>query len=147
MLEITPAKKEDLKQCEALGRFKEFREASGDFINARFLGNYLSKDFFLVAKVEKRVIGYLVAEKLLAKGTVIWYFAVKKEYRDQGIGDKLIKQLEQNCKKHKIAWIYLNAIQNKKTFHFYRREGYDEGIKEREFIKLLGVKRFKDIKF
>jgi ribosomal protein S18 acetylase RimI-like enzyme len=147
MFRITPATKMDLNECENLGRFKEFKEASGDYIDAKFLANYLSRDFFLVAKDGKKVIAYLVSEKLKAKGAVIWYFVVKKEFRNQGIGRAMLEKLEDNCRKRGIEWIYFYAVENKHTLKFYKSMGYKMGPKETECIKLLNVKKFKDLKF
>jgi len=52
---IFSATKDDLKACERLGKLKEFREASGDYIDAKFLAHYLSRDFFLVIKKIKNL--------------------------------------------------------------------------------------------
>jgi len=146
MFKIVSATKADLKACEWLGKFKEFKEASGDYINARFLAHYLSRDFFLVIKKGREVVGYLVAEKLRARGTVIWYLAVKEKYRDHGLGHQLLTDFEKRCRKHKIEWINLYALKNKHTLEFYKSLGYSGGEEEKEFIKLLNVKRFKDLK-
>jgi ribosomal protein S18 acetylase RimI-like enzyme len=146
MFKITSATKTDLKACEWLGKFKEFKEASGDYINARFMAHYLCKDFFLVIKKGREVVGYLLAEKLRAHGTVIWYLAVKAKYRDHGLGHQLLTEFENRCRKHKIEWIDLYALRNKKTMHFYKSLGYSAGETEKEFIKLLNVKRFRDLK-
>lgn len=146
MFKITSATKADLKACEWLGKFKEFKEASGDYINARFLAHYLSRDFFLVIKKGREVVGYLVAEKLRARGAVIWYLAVKSKYRDQGLGHKLMAEFEKRCRRNKIEWIDLYAIEDKHTLKFYKSLGYSAGGKEEEFIKLLNVRRFRDLK-
>ncbi|MFA4942583.1 MAG: GNAT family N-acetyltransferase [Patescibacteria group bacterium] len=143
---IVSATKNDLKACEWLGKFKEFKEASGDYVNAKFLSHYLSRDFFLVIKKGQEVVGYLVAEKLRAGGTVIWYLAVKPKYRDHGLGHQLLEEFEARCRKHKIEWINLYSLENKKTLNFYKSLGYSAGEREEEFIKLLNVKKFKDLK-
>lgn len=143
---IVSATKKDLKTCEQLGKFKEFREASGDYIDAKFFAHYLSRDFFLVVKKEEEVIGYLVAEKLRARGAVIWYLMVTPKYRNLGLGHKLLEEFEVRCRKNKIEWINLYALDNKKTKNFYKDLGYSSGEREKEFIKLLNVKRFKDLR-
>lgn len=140
------ATKNDLNACERLGRFKEFKEASGDYIDAKFLSHYLSRNFFLVAKKDKEVVGYLVAEKLRAAGAIIWYLAIKPEYRDHGLGHRLLGEFENRCRKNGIEWIDLYSLENKKTLNFYKSMGYDSGEKEVEQIKLLNVKKFKDLK-
>ncbi len=144
---IVPATTADLKACEWLGKFKEFKEASGDYINAQFLAHYLSRDFFLIAKKGREVVAYLVAEKLKARGAIIWYLAVKPKYRGQGLGHQLLTEFESRCRRHKIEWIDLYALDHKKTLNFYKSLGYSEGEREKEFIKLLNVKKFRDLKF
>jgi len=143
---IASAKKEDMKACEWLGKFKEFREASGDYVNANFLSYYLSKDFFLVIKRGRELVGYLVAEKLKAGGAVIWYLAVKPKYREQGLGHELMIEFEKRCRQNKVEWILLHALKNKVTLKFYRSLGFSGGEQEQEFIKLMNVKKIKDIK-
>lgn len=146
MFKITSATKNDLKACEWLGKFKEFKEASGDYINASFLKHYLSKDFFLVVKKGREVAGYLAAEKLRARGAIIWYLVVKAKYRDHGLGHELMTEFEKRCRKHKIEWIDLYALKTKHTLDFYKSLGYSGGEEEKEFIKLLNVKSFRDLK-
>jgi len=91
-------------------------------------------------------VGYLVAEKLRARGTVIWYLAIKSKYRGQGLGHKLLGEFENRCRKNGVEWINMYVLENKKTLNFYKSMGYGFGEKEREIIKLLNVKRFKDLK-
>jgi len=146
MFKILSATKNDMKACEWLGKFKEFREASGDYINANFLSYYINKDFFLIIKKGRELAGYLVAEKLKAGGAVIWYLAVKPKYRGQGLGHELMIEFEKRCRKNKIERILLHALKNKNTIKFYQSLNFSGGEQEQEYIKLLNVKRFKDIK-
>jgi N-acetylglutamate synthase-like GNAT family acetyltransferase len=146
MFKIISATKNDLHDCEWLGKFKEFREASGDYVNAGFLSHYLDKDFFLVVKKDHELVGYLVAEKLKAKGAIVWYLAVKEKYRNHGIGHQLLEEFEKRCRKHKPEWINLYALESPNTLKFYKSSGFSAGEKEEEFTKLLNVKRFRDLK-
>jgi ribosomal protein S18 acetylase RimI-like enzyme len=96
--------------------------------------------------LEEKVVGYLIAEKVKAGGAIIWYLAIEKKHRNQGLGRKLLSEFENRCRKNRIEWINLYALENKKTLGFYKSMGYSFGEKEREIIKLLNVKRFKDLK-
>ena len=146
MFKILSATKADMKACEWLGKFKEFREASGDYVNAEFLSHYISNNFFLIAKNNQELVGYLVAEKLKAGGAVIWYLAVKPKYRGQGFGHELMLEFEKRCRKNKIEWILLHALKNKVTIKFYQSLGFSGGEQEQEYIKLLNVKKFSELK-
>jgi hypothetical protein len=57
-----------------------------------------------------------------------------------------MEEFEKRCRKHKIEWINLYALKNKHTLDFYQNLGYSGGEEEKEFIKLLNVKRFRDLK-
>ena len=137
-IKIRSAKKSDLIACEKIGRIKEFKVSTGDYFKVFYLKYYLSRNFFLVAEKNKKLIGFLVAEKIRAHGATIWYIAVDKKERNKGIGTKMINEFEKRIKKDGIEWAILYCPDyNLKSKNFYRKSGYNEQEKLVEFEKFL----------
>jgi len=79
---------------------------------------------FLVAKINKEIVGYTIGEKNENSGLII-SIAVKKEWRRKGIGRKLIEKLLENFKKEGIKNIFLHVREeNKEAINFYQALGF-----------------------
>ncbi|MFA6304922.1 MAG: GNAT family N-acetyltransferase [Patescibacteria group bacterium] len=127
-MNIRPATKEDLKQCEAIFNLRELYTASGHNLTAEFVVNYLNEKYFLVAEDEGQIVGAIYGEPLKAGGVVIWVLAVLSDKRGQGIGSALLMALEENTRSDGRKWLYLNApAQKPATINFYKKHGYDIG--------------------
>ena len=86
---------------------------------------------FLVAKINKEIVGYAIGEKNENSGLII-SVAVKKEWRRRGIGKKLIEKLLENFKKEGIKKIFLHVREeNKEAINFYQALGF-------RIIELIG---------
>ena len=86
---------------------------------------------FLVAKINKEIIGYTIGQKNENSGLII-SIAVKKEWRRKGIGRKLIEKLLENFKKEGIRNIFLHVREeNKEAINFYQALGF-------KIIELIG---------
>lgn len=135
---IRPAKKSDLKYIAEIGKIPEFANGIDDYFQPEYFKCYLNKNFFLVLEKDKKVIGFLIAEPIKAKGAILWYLTVEKSERGKGGGQKLIKEFEKRCKNRKITWIILYCpIKNSKSISFYKKLDYAEGIQLVEFEKYL----------
>lgn len=73
--------------------------------------------------------------------------AVKKNYRGQNLGRKLVKSLENNFRKLKIKKYKVNVHADKKANHFYKRLGFTKissfNLYNKEWLiyeKKIGVK-------
>ncbi len=79
---------------------------------------------FLVAKINKEIVGYAIGEKNENSGLII-SVAVKKEWRRKGIGRKLIEKLLENFKKEGMKMIFLHVREeNKEAINFYQALGF-----------------------
>lgn len=135
---IRNAVKEDLLQCEKLGQIEEFKLASGGWLDAKFLENYISPDYFLVAENNNQIIGYLIGEPLKGNGVMLCFLVVKENMRKKGIGKKLLKEFEKRCRENGAEWILLYAPTfNEGTVMFYKKRGYNQGKSFFEFNKKL----------
>lgn len=92
---------------------------------------------FFVAEVGGAVVGMIMGEMLICGGCVVWYFAVEKSMRGGGIGRKLLRAFEHECKARGAIWVFGEGDINMKTMTFYKKMGYDFGDTYIEFFKSL----------
>lgn len=86
------------------------------------LSNNLAK--YLVAKVDGKVAGYVGIWFVVDEGHIT-NVAVHEDYRDQKIGDQLIKELVQVCKDNKIVSMTLEVrTSNTVAQNLYRKYGF-----------------------
>lgn len=83
-------------------------------------------DTFLVAEQNGKVVGYVIARKVNAKGHII-AIAVDPEHRCRGIGRALMLAVEEELKKKGVTEFWLEVrVSNTRAVKFYRRLGYIE---------------------
>ncbi|GBE20653.1 putative acetyltransferase [archaeon BMS3Abin17] len=135
---IRPAEIKDLKGCEEILKIPELRFIDGYYPDINYRKEFIDKDYFLVFEMDNKIVGCVLGEPLKCKHVIIWFFAVKKEYRRQGIGEKLIKEFEKRCCKNKHKWCILHTpISIKNSMNFYKKLGYNKGESFVEFEKEL----------
>ena len=79
---------------------------------------------FLVAKINKEIVGYAIGEKNKDLGLIV-SVAVKKEWRRKGIGRKLVEKLLENFKKEGMKIVFLHVREeNKEAINFYLALGF-----------------------
>jgi N-acetylglutamate synthase-like GNAT family acetyltransferase len=138
MLKIRPAINNDLEKCEAMLHIATMRCATGEYYDKSFLREYLDKDFFLVAENDGKIAGCIFGETVKGGGAIVWAIVVHEKYRGTGIGSKLLKVFEKNCKNTGVQWIILYAPQKKeKTHKFYRKHKFNKGAACIEFVKTI----------
>ncbi len=135
---IRSAIKHDLKTCEKLMKVPELAEADGDFMDVKFIQNYLNSDYFLVAEDNGKILGFAIGEEVRGKVAMLWYLTVKKGERGKGIGRKILGEFERRARRHHVKWVNLFApANNKKTLAFYKNLRYYKGSKHYEIEKVL----------
>lgn len=83
---------------------------------------------FLVAEKNGKIVGFILSAKQSKEELRILMLAVKKEYRGQGIGSMLLKELL--LRFPEVRRIYLEVkVGNKKAIKFYKKHGFK--IKEK----------------
>ncbi len=134
-VKILPAKKEDVDSVLKLGRkFEDALKASKlkrahfhekeEFLN--FIKNPRENVFF-VAKVDKKLAGFIYARILTNDWCMIDNLAVEKEYQKHGVGSMLLEELYKTLQKRKISYIQiLEEIHHKNTRKFWHRKGFRE---------------------
>lgn len=137
-MKIRKAKKEDL------GGFIKLRKEFNDeyFFNnpdlnklneknikKEFSGFDNKKRILLVAEDKNELIGFLIGtfvSNIYKKIGYIDDIFVKKKFRKQGIGGKLIKEFEKLMNKRKVKELMLGvSVKNKKALRFYKKLGFE----------------------
>ena len=80
--------------------------------------------YFLVAETnDNEIIGYGYIDKSKSR-IVIEELYVKKEYRREGVGKRILNELENYLKKNKLRAMVEVFPWNKKAIRFYNENGY-----------------------
>lgn len=127
-IEISSMTQEDLKQIASLP-FSDF----DDFWTYSILQDELKSEnsYYLVAKSNDEIVGF-AGIKLLADKADIMNIAVKKSFRNQGIGSLLLKNVMQLSQEKKLTSIFLEVMEeNYPAIHLYKKFGFKQvGIRK-----------------
>ena len=89
--------------------------------------------FYLVYQEEERVVGSLLYTKIYERMEIERFF-VHEDYRNQGIGSALLKELLQDAKKEQVANITLEVKENNQSaLHLYQKFGFQEVSKRENY--------------
>lgn len=122
MVIITDASEEDLQQIYQI-EIESFDNPYPYTLLKAYL--YIANGLYLVAKEGKKVLGYIIGViQFKSRGHIV-SIAVKKEYRNKGIGNMLIKELERRFLLNNCFYSYLEVmITNAGAISFYYRNKY-----------------------
>lgn len=85
------------------------------------------ENIFLVAVLNKEIIGFLYARIISSDWCMLDDLAVDKIYQNHGVGSLLLNNFYTLLKKKKITYVQiLEEIHHKKTRHFWRSKGFKE---------------------
>lgn len=92
----------------------------------------LSKNEVLVAKIDKRVVGYIYSLTPFSDSTAhLQHLCVLPRYQSRGVGTSLLRELIKLLKKKKYKKIELRVfIKNHKAINFYRKFKFKKKGKE-----------------
>jgi len=83
-------------------------------------------DLFLVAEVDGQIIGAVLGGYDGRRG-LVYHLAVAESYRQQGIGELLMKELERRMiNKGCIRCYLLVTKDNQNAMHFYEQSGWEQ---------------------
>lgn len=138
MIKIRPAKIEDCKSCHELSKVPELRTPHKDEPPLYWFQNIVKeKQILLVAEENKKIIGFIMGERIVCDWTALHLLAVNPYYRSKGIGRKLIEAYEKECRKRKLHGILTYVHSNIQTINFFKRNKYSLGSTVIEAIKEL----------
>lgn len=82
---------------------------------------------FWVALSDNELIGTVGLIKKSGNSAFLKRMAVKKEFRNQGLGEKLFQTILKFAKKHNIKTIYVGTVpENTEAIKFYKSHGFKE---------------------
>ena len=91
--------------------------------------------FLFVAEVGEKVVGTLQATKCLGVGfsgksfLTVEYFIVDEDYRHNGIGTALLKQVDLLAQENDCAFCHLvSSTQRKEAHRLYKNAGYGDDV-------------------
>jgi ribosomal protein S18 acetylase RimI-like enzyme len=152
-MEKRKAKKQDFDQYLKLKRqsTKEYSKLIGEKITftdkqvKKEFNEFFSsgKRFLLIAKEDKRIIGYLIGTIVGREYQLMGYIDdifVLKNFRNKKIGICLIKEFIEILKQNRIRKCRLGVnLKNKKAIHLYKKLGFK--IKHYEMDKKIRWKK------
>lgn len=82
--------------------------------------------YYFIALIDGRVVGYLSAKTIFDEAD-LWYIAVDLQYRNQGIGNQLMKEFMKNMNENGIQKITLEVRRsNQNAIHLYEKYSYEQ---------------------
>jgi ribosomal protein S18 acetylase RimI-like enzyme len=92
-------------------------------------------DLFLVAVVDGQIVGTVIGGYDGRRG-LIYHLAVRREHRGNGLGARLMAEVEQRLRAKGCLKCYLIALaDNEEAIRFYEHLGWHEMIDDRLFGK------------
>ena len=105
-----------------------------------WLYNHLeSHSPFYVYESNNKIIGFLLSEKMVGNGILLWMIGITDEYLNKGIGVKLYLYFENECKKLGIEWIITYGYMNNYKIEqlLFKGNFHSNGNNYREYLKML----------
>ena len=139
MVKIRKAKLKDVNSCLELSKIPELLNPDKTPSHKWWIEAFVKeKQIFFVAEENYEIIGFIMGERTAGNIAIFHSLVIKENYRNKGIGTKLIKTAEEECKKRKIKAIMLYGYaDNKKAISFFEKKDYIKGALTCEFIKFL----------
>ena len=82
-------------------------------------------ELFLVAEIDTTIVGTVLGGYDGRRG-IMYHLAVKPEFRNMGIGDQLMSELENRLRaKGCIRYYLLVTLDNHSAIHFYEKRGWN----------------------
>ncbi len=82
------------------------------------------EDLILIAWVKEKVVGFLVNSFESGGCAHLQWFGVDKNYRNSGIGSRLLKEMEKKIIEKKYHFVIL-WTESQSNIEYYKKRGYD----------------------
>jgi len=105
-IKIRKAKLKDVNSGLELSKIPELLNPDKTPSHKWWIEAFINKIFF-VAEQKGEIIGFVMGEKITGNLAIFHSLAVSENYRNFGIGTKLMQTAEKECKKRKIKAIML----------------------------------------
>ncbi|NCN86689.1 GNAT family N-acetyltransferase [archaeon] len=140
-MKIRKATKKDIEQIRKIADVEELRVTGGDRApSERWFNAFIKeKQMFLVAEEDKKIVGFILGERVTGDLGYLWEIGVEKKLRSKGIGKLLLNEFIKESKKRKLRSIITYGCYNKKTLNFFKKNNFFHGEKCEE-LKLRLIK-------
>jgi ribosomal protein S18 acetylase RimI-like enzyme len=92
-------------------------------------------DLFLLAESNEEIIGSIIGGYDGRRG-LIYHLAVRQDFRNQGVGELLLGEVEKRLQAKGCVKCYLLVVaENERAIHFYENRGWFEMKEDRIFGK------------
>lgn len=145
-IKIRQAKKEDIRDIKNLTKYlmkveevDNINKQTKIILKQRILPtfNKENNNKIIIAEIDKKVIGYVLVERVNKLAASMVYIVVNHNFQEMGIGKKLIKGVGDYLKKKKIKILQATIHKdNKKSKKFHEKMGF-------EFFGFIMRKRIK----
>jgi len=102
-------------------------------------------DFCLVAEVEGKVVGFVLATTVEKEGTTwkkygyISWMGVEESFQGTSLTRRLFRELERRLKENKVRMIIADTEgDNERAIDFFRRQGFSPHVEHVWLVKTLG---------
>lgn len=128
----------DCPACQRLGRVPEIAIAPGWYLPLPYYRRVVrGKHVFLVAEIEKRIVGFVIFERIEA-GFLGQYVVVDKTFRRRGLGSALLRAAEGEAKRRGAYFLLGYAVATSRGIQqTLKRLGYRRGQLTYEWMKGL----------
>ena len=139
---ISQATHKECKECYKLSAVPELATPFHEPPPLFWFQNIVKeKQILLVAKDNKKIIGFRMGERIAGNWAIAHLMMVHKEYRKKGVGTLLIEAFEKECKRRKIHGIMTYVYKDNNTVDFFKKKGYILGSTVIEALKPLDEHR------
>ena len=139
MVKIRKAELKDVDSCLELSKIPELLNPDKTPSHKWWIKAFVKENqIFFIAEEGNKIVGFIMGERTTGNLAIFHSLVVKEDYKNNGIGTKLIKSAEKECKKRKLKAIMLYGYaDNKKAVSFFEKKRYIKGALTYEFIKFL----------
>lgn len=112
---------------------EETRFKDGTVHSSKYFETAIEYGISFVAEIDNRIIGFILGDAFdTTRLSELTYFVVRPEYRNYGIGKRLMDKFLEECKNRNMERVSLFApASNRRTHKFYGNAGFTE---EKEYI-------------
>lgn len=98
-----------------------------------------SNSLFYVYETNNKIIGFILGEKMIGNGLLIWMSGVYEEYINKGIGVRLYNHIEKIAKESGLKWLIVYGYLDNDIVHkILMKKGYNTNHNlYKEYFKFL----------
>jgi len=130
---------DDIKEIQLMSLADELKNPNGEAQKEWWFESFVKeKQFFYVAVLDTRVVGFILAERTTGDCLLIQDIFVLESFRGMGIGKIFMDKVEEEARKrnYKLIYVYGDVL-NGKTQNFYKKLAFEESHLVKEFVKFL----------